>query len=55
LVVAGSVSTAHQIDALRAAGADAFTVGTAVFDGSFSPNKGLLTSQLRDVIEAAAG
>jgi hypothetical protein len=55
LVVAGSVSTTLQIDALRAAGADAFTVGSAVFDGSFSPNKGLLASQLRDVIQAAAG
>jgi hypothetical protein len=55
LVVAGSVSTAGQIDALRDAGADAFTVGTAVFDGSFSPNKGLLTSQLRDVMQAATG
>jgi hypothetical protein len=54
LVVAGSVSTAEQIDALRGAGADAFTVGSAVFDGSFSPNKGLLTSQLRDVMQAAS-
>ncbi len=53
LVVAGSVSTTMQIDALRTAGADAFTVGSAVFDGSFSPNKGLLTSQLRDVMQAA--
>jgi hypothetical protein len=55
LVVAGSVATAAQIDALRTAGADAFTVGSAVFDGSFSPNKGLLTSRLVDVIEAAGG
>lgn len=55
LVVAGSVSTPAQIDALRDAGADAFTVGSAVFDGSFSPNKGLLVSQLRDVMAAAAG
>ena len=55
LVVAGSVCTPAQIDALRDAGADAFTVGSAVFDGSFSPNKGLLVSQLRDVMAAAAG
>jgi hypothetical protein len=55
LVVTGSVSTAEQIDALREAGADAFTVGSAVFDGSFSPRKGLLTSRLRDVMEAARG
>ena len=35
-----------------AAGADAFTIGSAVFDGSFSPHKGTSTSQLRDVLEA---
>lgn len=55
LVVAGSVGNTAQIDALRNAGADAFTIGSAVFDGSFSPNKGLITSQLRDVMEATAG
>jgi hypothetical protein len=54
LVVAGSVSTAAQIDDLRAAGADAFTIGSAVFDGSFAPNKGHIVSQLRDVLEATA-
>ena len=55
LVVAGSVATVAQIDALRTAGADAFTIGSAVFDGSFSPNKGALVSQLLDVLAAAAG
>ncbi|MCU1391848.1 MAG: hypothetical protein JWM34_276 [Ilumatobacteraceae bacterium] len=55
LVVAGSVSTVEQIDALRRAGADAFTIGTAVLDGSFSPRKGHLGSQLRDVLEATHG
>ena len=55
LVVAGSVSTAAQIADLRAAGADAFTIGSAVFDGSFSPNKGHVVSQLRDVLDATHG
>lgn len=55
LVVAGSVATTAQIAALRTAGADAFTIGSAVFDGSFSPNKGALVSQLADVLAAAAG
>jgi imidazole glycerol phosphate synthase subunit HisF len=55
LVVAGSVSTAAQIDDLKTAGADAFTIGSAVFDGSFSPNKGSIVSQLRDVLDAARG
>ena len=53
LVVAGSVSTATQIEDLKNAGADAFTVGSAVFDGSYSPNKGSIVSQLRDVMDAA--
>jgi hypothetical protein len=51
LVVAGSVSTARQIADLREAGADAFTIGSAVFDGSFSPRKGSVVSQLRDVLD----
>jgi hypothetical protein len=54
LVVAGSVSTSQQIDDLGVAGADAFTIGSAVFDGSFSPRKGSITSQLRDVLHAAS-
>lgn len=52
LVVAGSVSTVRQIHDLAAAGADAFTIGSAVFDGSFSPDKGLIVSQLHDVLDA---
>jgi hypothetical protein len=52
LVVAGGVSTTQQIADLRHAGADAFTIGSAVFDGSFSPRKGSIVSQLRDVLDA---
>jgi hypothetical protein len=55
LIVAGSVNTAARIQALRAAGADAFTIGSAAFDGSFSPRKGLLRSQLLDILAAAGG
>ncbi len=54
LVVAGSLSTVEQIEDLRAAGVDAFTIGSAVFDGSFSPHKGHIVSQLRDVLEATS-
>ncbi len=54
LLVAGSVSTAAQIRALAEAGADAFTVGSAAFDGSFSPLKGSLRSQLRDILDACS-
>lgn len=54
LICAGSVSTAAQIGDLRAAGCDAFTVGSAAFDGSFSPTKGSLRSQLRDILAASS-
>ena len=54
LIVAGSVSTPAQIADLARAGADAFTIGTAVFDGAFSPRKGAIQSQLNDVLSACA-
>src|SRR5690606_32600670 len=40
LVVAGSIDRPQRIRALAGAGANAFTIGTAAFDGSFSPRKG---------------
>src|SRR5262245_21132303 len=46
LIVAGSVSTAQQIEALHKAGANAFTIGSAAFDGSYAKNMGSLLSQL---------
>ena len=52
LLVAGSVQTPAQIRALAAAGADAFTIGSAAFDGSFAPRMGSLRSQLRAVLDA---
>jgi hypothetical protein len=54
LIVAGSIDGPEQIRALGAAGVDAFTIGTAAFDGSFSPRKGSLRSQLRDILAACA-
>jgi phosphoribosylformimino-5-aminoimidazole carboxamide ribonucleotide (ProFAR) isomerase len=53
VIVAGSVNSPERIRALRAAGADAFTIGSAAFDGSFAPRKGLLASQLREIVAAA--
>lgn len=50
LIVAGSIVSAERIRAIAAAGADAFTIGTAVFDGSYSPTKGSILSQLSDVL-----
>jgi len=52
LIVAGSVNTKRQIHALAQSGADAFTIGSAVFDGSFSPTKGSLRGQILDILEA---
>ena len=54
LIVAGSVNSAKRIADLCAAGVDAFTIGTAVFDGSFSPSKGGVRAQLHDVVAACA-
>jgi len=52
LLVAGSVQRPEQIRALAAAGADAFTIGSAALDGSFAPRMGSLRSQLRAVLDA---
>lgn len=54
LIVAGSVNSPARIAALRAAGADAFTIGSAIFDGSFSPGKESLRARLEDVLAACA-
>jgi hypothetical protein len=50
LVVAGSVERTEQLAALQHAGADAFTIGSAVFAGAINPDAGLLTTQLRTVV-----
>jgi heptaprenylglyceryl phosphate synthase len=50
LIVAGSITSAERIRAVSQAGADAFTIGTAVFDGSYNPRKGSILSQLGDVL-----
>jgi hypothetical protein len=54
LIVAGSVDSPRRIRDLARAGADAFTIGSAAFDGSFSPRKGSLLSQLQDIVAACA-
>lgn len=54
LLVAGGVASPAQVRALAAAGVDAFTVGSAVFDGSFAPHVGSLRSQLKAVLDACA-
>jgi hypothetical protein len=53
LLVAGGVASVEQVRALAAAGVDAFTVGSAAFEGSFVPH-GDLRAQLKAVLDAAA-
>ena len=55
LIVAGSVSTKGQIDALAEAGVDAFTIGSAVFEAAFSPDKPTLRDQIEDILATCAG
>lgn len=54
LIVAGSVNTFLRIAALRDAGVDAFTIGSAIFDGSLSPQAGTLRARLEAVIAACS-
>jgi hypothetical protein len=50
LIVAGSIAGRGRLHEIAAAGADAFTVGSAVFDGSWAPHAGTLEAQLRAVL-----
>jgi hypothetical protein len=50
LICAGGVDGPGRIDALRAAGADAFTIGSAAFDATFAPAKSGLVAQLQEII-----
>jgi len=49
LIAAGSIGTRERVRALRAAGADAFTIGTAAIEGSYAPGAGPLRAQLAAV------
>jgi phosphoribosylformimino-5-aminoimidazole carboxamide ribonucleotide (ProFAR) isomerase len=52
VIVAGSINSPQRIRDIAAAGADLFTIGTAALDGSFYPRHGLLTNQLKHILEA---
>ena len=51
LIVAGSIDTPEQIRALRDAGVDGFTIGTAVFEGRFAPGREGVAAQIRAVLD----
>ena len=55
VVVAGSVNSPERVAAVRAAGADAFTIGTAAIDGSYAPGAGPLAAQLKAVLADCGG
>ncbi|MDA0704513.1 MAG: HisA/HisF-related TIM barrel protein [Proteobacteria bacterium] len=54
LIVAGSIDSPDRVRDVALAGADAFTIGSAAFDGSFAPDKGALSSQVEDILAAVA-
>jgi len=54
LIVAGSIDSAEQLAALRDAGVDGFTIGTAVFDGSFQAGCDGIGLQIRAVLDCLA-
>lgn len=51
LIVAGSIDSAEQLAALKDAGVDGFTIGTAVFDGTFLAGHEGVGSQIRAVLD----
>jgi hypothetical protein len=52
LIVAGSIDSPSRIAALEAAGADAFTIGSALFSQRFAPGRSSLRAQLTEVLAA---
>ena len=55
VVVAGSVNSPERVAAVRAAGADAFTIGTAAIEGSYAPAPGRSRRNSRPCSQTAAG
>lgn len=54
VIVAGAITGADQISAVAAAGAWAFTIGSAIFEGQL-PGAPSVTEQIRGVLAASAG
>lgn len=52
LIVAGSIDSPERIAAIAEAGADAFTVGTAVFDNTFDPDGNTIAYQCQEILKA---
>lgn len=54
LIVAGSIDSPDRIRAVRDAGADAFTIGTAALAGTFAPSRAGLAGQIEAILDAVA-
>lgn len=54
LIVAGSIDSPAQLRALKDAGVDGFTIGTAVFDGTFQAGHDSMASQVCAVLDCLA-
>ena len=52
LIVAGSVDSPARIRQLAEAGADAFTIGSAVFEGTFAPGNRSIVHQCNQILAA---
>ncbi len=52
LIVAGSIDSPERIAAIAAAGADAFTIGSAIFDEVFACGAAGIEAQIRAVLAA---
>ena len=52
LIVAGSVNSPSRIRQLAEAGVDAFTIGSAVFEGTFAPGNGSIAYQCQQILAA---
>ena len=52
LIVAGSIDSPARIRELAEAGADAFTIGSAVFERSFAPGNGSIVHQCQRILDA---
>ncbi len=51
LIVAGSIESPERITAIAEAGADAFTIGTAVFDNVFASGGNTIAYQCQEVLK----
>jgi hypothetical protein len=54
LIAAGSIRSPAQIRSLAAAGANAFTVGSAVFERTFRPDSLSLADQIAAILDACS-